>query len=135
MKAFKRLCIAVVTIFLLLTAVLNFVLIRQEKTANGIYRVEAKRIADEIAETGSYHMEAYPHITGVFTADYGELYSSDEHYLIIEVNDTLYRVEYTIDGKRHGILMINCVLCAILLVMVGLLLYIYKYIISHRSAD
>lgn len=130
MRAFRKLCIAVIVIFFLLTAVLNFALIRQEKTADGVYRIEAKRLADEIAETGSYHMEAYPHITGVFTADDGELYSSDEHYLIIEVNDTLYRVEYTIDCKRHGILMINCVLCAVLLIMIGLLLYIYRHIIT-----
>lgn len=130
MRAFRRLCIAVVMIFLLLVAVLNFALARQETMADGIYRIEAKRLADEITETGSYNIEKYPHITGVFTADYGELYSSDEHYLIIEVNDTLYRVEYTIDGKRHGILIINCVLCAVLLMMIGLLLYIYRYIIT-----
>ena len=117
-------------IFLLLTAALNFVLARQEKRDDGIYRVEAKRLVDEITETGSYNIKKYPHITGVFTADGGELYSSDEHYLIIEENDTLYRVEYTIDGKRRGILIINCVLCAVLLMIVSLLLYIYRYIIA-----
>ena len=130
MRAFRRLCIAVVTIFLLLTAAMNFALIMQEKTADGIYRVEAKRLADEITETGSYHIEKYPHITGVFTVDDGELYFSDEHYLIIEVNGMLYRVEYTIDGKQHGILILNCVLFSVLLMTVGLLLYIYRYIIT-----
>lgn len=130
MKAFRKLCIAVVMMLLLLTVALNFALTRKEKTDNGIYRVEAKRLADEIAETGNYHIEKYPHITGVFTADDNKLYSSDEHYLIIEVNDTLYRVEYTIDGKRHGILMINFVLYAVLLMIVGLLLYIYRHIIT-----
>lgn len=130
MRAFRRLCIIVITIFLLLTLMLNFVLIRQEKTADGIYRVEAKHLADEIIETGSCHMENYPHITGVFTAECGELYSSDEHYLIIEVNNTLYRVEYTIDDKQHGLLIINCVLCADFLITAGLLLYIYRYIIK-----
>lgn len=130
MRAFRRLCIIVITIFLLLTLMLNFVLIRQEKTADGIYRVEAKRLADEIIETGSYHMENYPHITGIFTAEDGELYSSDEHYLIIEVNDTLYRVEYSIDDKHHGLLIINCILCAVFAITAGLLLYIYRYIIK-----
>lgn len=130
MRAFRRLCIAVVTIFLLLTAAMNFALIMQEKTADGIYRVEAKRLADEITETGSYHIEKYPHITGVFTVDDGELYFSDEHYLIIEVNGMLYRMEYTIDGKQHGILILNCVLFSVLLMTVGLLLYIYRYIIT-----
>ena len=65
MRAFRKLCIAVLAIFLILAAVLNIVLIRQEKAADGMYRVEAKRLADEIAETGSYDLENYPHITGV----------------------------------------------------------------------
>ena len=56
MRAFRKLCIAVLAIFLILAAVLNIVLIRQEKAADGMYRVEAKRLADEIAETGSYDL-------------------------------------------------------------------------------
>lgn len=130
MRAFKKLCIAVITVFLFLMVVLNIVLLKTKDNDNGNYRVEAKRLADEIAETGNYDLEKYPHITGVFTADDDKLYSSDEHYLIIEVNDTLYRVEYTIGDKRHGILVINCILCAVLLMMIGLLLYIYTYIIT-----
>lgn len=119
-----------VTVILLLTAVLNFALIRQEKTADGMYRVEAKRLASEIAETGSYDLAKYPHITGVFTSDNGELYTSDKHYLIIGVNGTLYRVEYTVDSGQHGMLIINCVMGAVLLLMVGLLLYIDRQIIA-----
>lgn len=130
MRVFRKLCIAVLAIFLILAAVLNIVLIRQEKAADGMYRVEAKRLADEIAETGSYDLENYPHIMGVFTADDGGLYTSDEHYLITKISGTLYRVEYSTDSNQHGMLIINFVLCAIFLMMVGLLLYIYRHIIA-----
>lgn len=130
MRAFRKLCIAVLAIFLILAAVLNIVLIRQEKAADGMYRVEAKRLADEIAETGSYDLEIYPHITGVFTADDGGLYTSDEHYLITKISGTLYRVEYSTDSNQHGMLIINLVLCAVFLMMVALLLYIYRHIIA-----
>lgn len=130
MRAFRKLCIAVLAIFLILAAVLNIVLIRQEKAADGMYRVEAKRLADEIAETGSYDLENYPYITGVFTADDGGLYASDEHYLITKISGTLYRVEYSTDSNQHGMLIINLVLCAVFLMMVGLLLYIYRHIIA-----
>ena len=129
MRAFKRLCIAAAAFFLLLTAVLNFALIRQENAADGMYRVEAKRLADEIAETGGYHLEKYPHITGVFTDDDDRLYYSDKHYLIIEANGTLYRVEYTVDNGQHSMLIINCILGIIFLMMISLLLYIYRHII------
>ena len=129
MKAFRRLCIVVITVFLLLTAVLNLFLVGAKDSNEGIYRVEAKRLADEIAETGNYDLEKYPHIMGVFKADDGELYTSDEHYLIIEAGGMLYRVEYIVGNGQHSIAAVNCVLGALLLLMIGLLYYIRGHII------
>ncbi|MDE5804292.1 MAG: HAMP domain-containing histidine kinase [Lachnospiraceae bacterium] len=127
MKTFRRLCIAVITVFLLLTAGLNLFLVGVKDRNEGIYRVEAKRLVDEIAETGNYDLEKYPHIMGVFTGD--ELYRSDEHYLIIEAGGTLYRVEYTVRNDQHGIAAINCIFGALLVLMIGLLYYIRGHII------
>lgn len=129
MRAFRRLCIVVITAFLLLTAVLNLFLVGAKDRNEGIYRVEAKRLADEIAETGEFELEKYPHITGVFKADDGELYTSDEHYLIIEAGGTLYRVEYTVENGQHSVVAINCVFGALFLLIVGLLYYIRGHII------
>lgn len=129
MKAFRRLHIAVITAFLLLTAVLNLFLVGAKNSNEGIYRVEAKRLADEIAETGEFDLEKYPHILGVFKTDDGELYTSDEHYLIIEAGGTLYRAEYTVGNGQHGIAAVNCVLGALFLLMIGLLHYIRGHII------
>ena len=127
MKTYKKMCIAVITIFLLLTAVLNIFLVNAKDTGDGIYRVEAKRLANEIAETGDYDLEKYPHITGVFTG--GDLYRSDEHYLIIEAGGTLYRVEYIVENGQHGIAAVNCVLSALFVLMIGILYYIRRHII------
>ena len=129
MRAFKRLCIAVIIVFLLLTAVLNLFLVGAKNSDEGIYRVEAKRLADEIAETGNYELEKYPHITGVFKADDGELYTSDEHYLIIEAGGTLYRVEYIAGNGQYSIAVINCVFGVLFLLMISLLYYIWGHII------
>lgn len=129
MKAFRRLCIVVITVFLLLTVVLNIFLVGAKDNNEGIYRVEAKRLADEIAETGNYDLEKYPHITGVFCADDGGLYISDEYYLIIETDGTLYRVEYTVGNGQHSIVVVNCVLGVLFLLMIGLLYYILNHII------
>ncbi len=118
-----------ITVFLLLTAVLNLFLVGVKNRNEGIYRVEAKRLADEIAETGSYELEKYPHITGVFTDDDGKLYISDEHYLIIEAGGMLYRVEYTAGNGQHSIAAVNGVLGALFLLMIGLLYYIRGHII------
>ena len=129
MRAFKRLCILMTTLFLLLTAVLNLFLVGVKDRNEGIYRVEAKRLADEIEETGNYDLEKYPHITGVSGADDGELYISDEHYLIIEAGGMLYRVEYIVGNGQHSIAAINCVFGALFLLIIGLLYYIRGHII------
>lgn len=128
MKAYKKMCMAVIIIFLLLTAVLNIFLVRAKGSSDGIYRVEAKRLADEIVATGNYDLEKYPHITGVFTGD--DLYRSDEHYLIIEAGGTLYRVEYIVENGQPGIAAVNCVLGALFVLMTGLLYYIHRHIIA-----
>ena len=127
MKAFRRLCIIVITVFLLLMVVLNLFLVGAKDRNEGIYRVEAKRLADEIEETGNYDLEKYPHITGVFTGD--DLYRSDEQYLIIEAGGMLYRVEYTVGNGQHSIAAINFVFGALFLLMTGLLYYIRGHII------
>lgn len=129
MKTFRRLCIVVIIVFLLLTTVLNLFLVGVKDRNEGIYRVEAKRLADEIGETGTYDLEKYPHITGVFKADGDELYISDEHYLIIEAGGMLYRVEYTVGNGQHSIAAINCALGVLFLLMIGLLYYIRGHII------
>ena len=127
MRAFKKLCIAVLTIFLILAAVFNIVMLQNRKYADGQYRVEAKRLADEIAETGSYDLADYPHIIGVYTGD--ALYQSDEHYVIIEANEKLYRVEYSLGNDDGLCIAVNCILGILFLLVCGVFAYIWKNII------
>ena len=128
MRTFRRLCIAVITVFLILAAVLNIVILKQQSYADGQYRVEAKRLADEITETGSYDLADYPHITGVYTGD--DLYKSDEHYVIIKANGTLYRVEYTLGDHRSMLIIVNCISGVILLLLCGVFSYIWRNVIA-----
>lgn len=128
MKRFNRLCITVIIVFAVLTAVLNIMLLRTNSDTSGIYRVEAKRLADDIAETGTYDLADYPHLTAVYQGS--DLYDSEEHYLIINVNGTLYRVEYIIGNKRNSIIVVNIMNAALFLLVILLLLYIRRHIIT-----
>jgi len=128
MKAFRNLCIALLAIFLILAAVLNVVLIHQNETLNGQYRVEAKRLEDEISETGSYKPADYPHITGVYSGE--EIYKSDENYVIIEADGKLYRAEYTLGNAESSIIAVNVVLGLMFLLMCGIIAYIWRNIIK-----
>ena len=129
MKAFRRLCITVTAIFILLAVILNFFIIRYWQTDSGLYRVEAKRLADELEDTGTYDLSAYPHLTGVFHASDGGLFKTDEHYLIIEARGELCRVEYSTGNSKEILIAVDCALAAVLLLISGLLLYIRKQII------
>lgn len=128
MKAFNRLCIAVIAAFIMLTAALNIVLLRSKSDSDGIYRVEVKRLADDIAEDGSYDLSEYPHLIAVYQG--ADLYVSDEQYVIIDVNGTLYRVEYIIGNRRGGLAAVNIVTGTMLLLTAGLLIYIRRRIIN-----
>ena len=128
MSAFKRLCIAVIALFLILAAVLNIVMLQNQKYADGQYRVEAKRLADEIAETGGYDLADYPHLTGVYTGD--ALYQSDEHYVIIEANGKLYRVEYSLGNRSGTMIAMNCILGILLIALCSVFAYIWRNLIK-----
>lgn len=128
MRAFRKLYIWMLVLFLILAVMLNIVLIHQSKKINGQYRVEAKRLADEITETGSYELADYPHITGVYSGD--ELYKSDENYVIIEADGKLYRAEYTLGSNTEAVVTINLILGLIFLLMCLVYAYIWKNIIK-----
>lgn len=128
MRTFKRLWIAALTVFLLLGMILNIVLIRYRNAADGLYRVEAKRIADEITETGTYDPARYSHITGVYSG--GDLYKSDAHYVIIEANGTLYRAEYTLGNQNSTLIAVNCAFGVLFLLICSIFAYIWKNIIK-----
>lgn len=129
MRAFRRLCIVVAVVFAVVAAAANIFLVRKAESNEGLYLVEAKRLADDIEETGSFDLSQYPHLTGVFTADDGRLYVSDEHYVIIKARGQAYRVEYSVGDRRYGFLALNCALAAALLLIAGVLLYIRSHII------
>lgn len=128
MRAFKRLCIVVIALFLILAAVLNIVMLQNRIYADGQYRVEAKRLADEITETGSYDLADYPHIIGVYTGD--ALYQSDEHYVIMEANEKLYRVEYSLGNRSSMMIAMNCILGILLIALCSVFAYIWRNVIK-----
>ena len=129
MKTFRRLCFIILLVMAVLTIGLNVFLINNKDNASGIYRVEAKRLTDEINETGAYDLSNYPHITGVFSAQDGDLYVSEKHYLIIEAGGELYRVEYAPNTKKSEIIMINCIIGVIWIMLIVLMLYMKRNVI------
>ena len=132
MKAYIRLCAAVIAVILGLCAVMNIIVLRQSRGGGAYYRVEAKRLADEINETGSYDLSDYPHLTGVFSEDDcgGDIFKSNRHYLIVEARGRLYRCEYDPSRSLSILLCADTVMLAVFMIVIGLLIYIRRHIIS-----
>jgi len=129
MKAFRGLCIVCTVFFLALMLILNLCILYKKDSLEGLYRVEAKRLADEIRETGSYDLLKYPHLTGVFTAEDGALYETDSHYLMIEAGGTVYRVEYALENDNSWLWFVDGALLLLFLMCAFLLRYIRRHII------
>lgn len=129
MKAYRRLFIIIIVVFTLTAVFLNIFLMRKKEAAQGEYRVEAVRLAREIESSGEIDLSKYPHLTGIFTEEDGNLYSSEEHYLIVEADGKPYRVEYRIDDDDHSVVILNVTLGAVLILVICLMLYIRKNIV------
>ena len=129
MKAFRHICIAVISVFLIVAVIVNIALIKNKNSAEGEYRVEASRLADDIEKNGTYDLSEYPRLTGVYTSADGPLYESENNYLIIEARGELYRVEYKQFTQDDSLVLINCILAALFLLILGFLIYIRTKII------
>ena len=130
MRAFGRLCLVIAGVFIVLTAAINYYLYTYQNEAEGIYRVEAKRLMDEIKNGSSYDLSDYPHITGVFTEDDGPLYISNHHYLIAQADGKLYRIEYSFNDRKQSIIAVNGVMLVGFLLTGLALLYMRRHIIA-----
>lgn len=133
MKMFRTVFITVIAVFLVLMGILEFFLLYQPDRNDGYYRVEAKRLADELRETGTYDLSKYPHLTAVHTAADGPLYDTASHYFILEAAGTQYRVEYDPEPKNNLFWKVNAILVLMLLLLLALLLYFRKHIIIPFS--
>ena len=129
MKTFKRIFIIVIAVFLVIAVMLEVSLSRSIRRNDGICRVEAKRLAEQISETGSTDLSEFPNLTGVFTADDGELYLSENPYVIVESGGQLYRVEYKAFDGRVMLRKTAVAMGAIFLLILAVFLYIWRKII------
>lgn len=129
MKAFARFTWIFLAVCLIFSVLLNVYLIRQNDAMSGYYRVEAKRLTDEIRDTGTWDLSKYEYLTGVFTEENGDIYKSENPYVILDIGGKLYRVEYMVNDTNKSIIIIDVFLGVILLLTVLMLTFIRRKII------
>ena len=132
-KAFSAVCLLIAAVFVGANLLLHA--LTASSDSGRPYRVEAGRIALEIEEKGfeNIDLQNYRYICGI--TKYGDnFFDSDYDYIICEVGEELYRLDYRTDkngGSRARLIIgVNLVLCLMSAVVIGVMLYVKRKILS-----
>ena len=120
MKKYNIFVSFIVILEILVILITNFVYVNNsKKNIERKYRVESKRIAEEIESDGAQNLDIskYDSILNVSVFDENEYCKND--YLIESVNGILYRIEYSQDNNdKFNIILFNSSLGSILVLSI-----------------
>ncbi len=133
MKSYNRIIALAVVFIVALFAVVN-ILPKTVGEVSGLHKVEINRVKSEIEETGEIpEIEKFDNILGVYEQVSGEdFFVCDNDYVIRQIDDTLYRIEYTKsdDSSLNETLCLNIALAIFSLFVLFVLFYIRSNIIK-----
>ncbi len=132
MKAFNRISVIVSVLIIAVFAAANMLLLTDNSESGRPYLVEISRLVREIENNNIADISECEFITNI--TEYGEdFYNSDSNYVIREVNDKLYRFDYTIDSnkeKSETVFVVNVILGIMSAAIIAVMLYVRFKILS-----
>lgn len=135
MKSYNKIIALVVVFIIALFIGVNF-LPNMYSEQSGLHKVEISRVVRAIEETGEIpDSDDYDSILGVYEQNSDEdFFVSDNDYVIREIGDKLYRIEYSKTSEsKNEILYINIALAVFSLFVISVLFYIRHSIIKPFS--
>ena len=135
MKSYNKIIALVVVFIIALFIGVNF-LPNKYSEQSGLHKVEISRVVRAIEESGEIpDSDDYDSILGVYEQNTDEdFFVSDNDYVIREIGDKLYRIEYSKTSEsKNEILYINIALAVFSLFVISILLYIRHSIIKPFS--
>ncbi|MBQ8148824.1 MAG: HAMP domain-containing histidine kinase [Lachnospiraceae bacterium] len=140
MNRFKTFVCFIIIIEIALVGLCNGLYIyRASSGAERMDRVEAKRVVLEIEERqltdeaiAQMDLSEYETIVQVREFVAGEVCNND--YVVDEINDKLYRIEYKHSQSFCGLIYMDCALLGMVLVTVVILLYVYQKVLKPFHA-
>ncbi|MCM1062198.1 MAG: sensor histidine kinase, partial [Eubacterium sp.] len=134
MKVFDRFIVAVMFIIFLAVVAINLIVFGMGANDNKLYKVEINRIEQELSNGNEVSSENYDTILGIYKYNKtDDFYTSQNEYVIREINGGLYRIEYddrfSSDSFKFPIA-VNIALGIILLITLIVLLYIRYNIVK-----
>jgi len=132
MKAFNRISVIVSTLIIAVFAAANMLLLTDNSESGRPYHVEISRLVREIENNNTADISECEFVTNI--TEYGEnFYNSDSDYVIREVNDKLYRFDYTIYSnkeKSETVFVVNVILGIMSAAIIAVMLYVRFKILS-----
>lgn len=135
MNNYRRFTVAFILIELVLIIICNVFLIGTNRENNREYLVDIKRATDEIragADITEIDMREYPAIINISQYVPDEICNNE--YRVEEINDVLYRFEYTGGKIKNDILLVNCVMAVCLVITIIMLCFVGKKVIRPFSS-
>ena len=140
MSRFKGFVCLILIIEVVLVLLCNGIYIHQSQSDTGrLYRVETARVAREIEEQNltveqveAMDLSAYETIVKVTVFRQEETCNND--YVVEEINDNLYRIEYRANRESNIIIWMNIALVGMILITVAVLLYVYRKVLKPFHA-
>lgn len=135
MKSFR-----ILVLFILISIISSFVFINTSLNSllnaehGRPYRVEASRIEQQIINNEPYSLNDFQYITDIeILSDNNTdtFYSGNSDYLIKDINNHIYRFDYSYSPDNNGLLLkINLIMSLVSLLVIILLIFIYYRIIK-----
>lgn len=140
MNRFKSFVCLILIIEVVLVLLCNGIYIHQSQSDTGrLYRVETARVAREIEEQNltveqveAMDLSAYETLVKVTVFRPEEICNND--YVVEEINDNLYRIEYRANRESNIIIWMNLALVGMILITVAVLLYVYRKVLKPFHA-
>ena len=101
MKAFNKILLLVIAVFMILFVFVNMVFTFDQNDQGRPYRVEIQRLVREMETNGAVDISDCVYVTNI--ERYNEhFYSTDSDYVIYEINKELYRFDYKTDNNSNN---------------------------------
>ncbi len=128
MKAFNKILLLVIAVFMILFVFVNMVFTFDQNDQGRPYRVEIQRLVREMETNGAVDISDCVYVTNI--ERYNEhFYSTDSDYVIYEINKELYRFDYKTDNNSNNQTgMVNAILSMMAILFFSVMFYI-KYAI------
>ena len=131
MSRYKRFVITMVIIELLIILTCNLLFLRKQASDAGrLYRVEASRVVKEMQEKDVIDIDLHKYSTLLAVREFVPGESCYNDYLVEQVGDKLYRIEYQVTEQKKPLLIMNVGLVIVLLLTLFLLVYVGKKVLK-----